>query len=469
MLPPLSFDASVSAETAKQDKIQVGFNHGFIVGDPETSLDNVYGEVGNFVHYLGAPPEDETETESAFGRIFRRPDRRQPPFKDQKIRKKSTPNQPLPPPLFGGFLRIQRIPEPETAWKLSSILTLNPTRFLRRQQLPTRQALFSLTPPNNYCLYHGDLEQDHDDEFALDEKLEKDNWLPQTPAWRLFSGTSLWPIHLRRYLAMSVRAVRRDIRRAAIQAQIGIVGEPSKPLTLYSAEHYWEFFSEGTCEVVRSMEPLLESYGAGPVSGQEYTVEVESGVVLNSYVLKATIQNGQVLKIYSKTDRRIRFEVSHSFNGNRPFRLPTGTVRTFSNAEAMIPLLSQLATLSADRVNDVFRHFRFHASSPGEQRSVLAFLSDFQSAVGDHEKASQLLQILIPNGSIVVGPGIEIGGRFRPELRRLVKREVLITSHYKYTVMPKYRRALRYLQDRGIDSLLGPRIRRRASPSNLAT
>jgi hypothetical protein len=393
---------------------------------------------------------------SVHGRIFNRPDRRDPPFRNQKIRKRRMPNQPLPLPLFGGFLRIQGVSESDRAWKLSSILTVNPTRFLRYQTLPSRQVLFSSGPPTfTYRLFQADLEHDYDDEFALDEKLEINNWLPQSGAWRLYSGIRFWPIHLRQYLTRVVAAVRQDISRAANHATILIASGAQNPIALYSVETYWEFFSEHSSDTVRSMKPLLESYCAAPVSEQDYTVQrPEANVVLNSHVLTVPIQNGQILKIYSKTNQRIRFEVTHIFNGDKPFRLPVGLVRSFSSAEAMVPLLTHLATLSANRVNEVFRHFCQSASTPGEQRPVLAFLADFQSVVGDYEKASQLLQMLIPNGGIIVGPGIEIGGRFRPELQRLVRQGILRTSNYKYTVMPRYISALRYLQARGIDSLL---------------
>ena len=50
-LPPLDFNTRVSAETAKQDKIELSVQHGTIRDSDD--------DVAMFLHFLGTPPEDQ--------------------------------------------------------------------------------------------------------------------------------------------------------------------------------------------------------------------------------------------------------------------------------------------------------------------------------------------------------------------------------------------------------------------------
>ena len=454
-IPPFSFEEAVSPEGAKHDKIEIGIEGGWIQGDAE--------DAWAFLNYLGSPPRHERNTPgiAPYGLFFSRLRSDDPPFRSQTIRGSSfrAGGQRYSRPLFGGWLEVEHWQE--EAWRIYVRLSLNPTRFVRHQLMPSRLILFQSPPefphfePN---LFQREIGGEHGGEFAL---VECDNWIPNSRTWQQFTSEAFWPHHLRACLTILPNALLGELRRAVDVTAPATHLEGQWTFNLRSVETYWEFLSPDPLGTVLRLHPMLQAFSARAVTVSDYpcTVELEPSQE-NSRCLRLETRTGETLKIYAKTNRRIRFEVSHQLCGERGFRVPRGG-HTFPAIEGISPLLSHLAGIAAERVNAVLRHFRLHASAPDEQHTVLKFIADVQAACRDPEKAFQLLQILTSNGSIVVGHGIPLGTVFRDELRRLVRREILVTSNQRYSVAPSYRQALNNMRESGIGFLLGTRIRRR--------
>ena len=275
-LPLLDFKSVISATSARQDKIEIAVAHGVITAEAQ--------DVESFLTQLGAPPTNTpSEERIAFGKIFRRRSRGVPPFKKQEIRIISTQSQPHPPPLFGGHLKVDRTQNVLETWRLSSVLSLNPTRFLRHQQLPSPRTMMSHEiPAFAYRLYHGDLDENNEEEFAL---IERDNWIPDSRFWGLFTSPRFWPRHLRNYLRKSVAEVRNDLRRAAELTTVPIASEVGNPFSLYTVETYFEFYSEFPIRTVQELQPLLDTYAAATVDAKPYpTPHAHGGCVGNDVV-----------------------------------------------------------------------------------------------------------------------------------------------------------------------------------------
>lgn len=446
-LPALNFEATVSANTARQDKIEIHVEHGSITDDP--------GDIANFLRFLGC------------GRIFTLPRRGVPPFPPQQIRRRATRNQPLSSPLFGGRLRVHNTPESYSVWRLSSLLSLNATRFVRHQQHPSTAArMLREAPRFSYQQYRQEALDSCEDEFAL---IEDDNWIPDDREWSIYAAPRFWTRHLESCLTGAVAEVDNDLHCAAGNAAVRIGRAPENPFNLYTAETYWEFFSDDPLGTVKSLQPMFERFAASVVEVGNFSVETEverePEDVENSKCLTIQTRVGERLKIYAKTNRRIRFEVTHLLSSSRPFRLSDGR-HTFPTIADALPLLRNLASIAAGRVNSLLRHFRLNASASDEHHTVLKFIHDVQLAFDDPDKAFQLLQILASNGSLVVGHGIPLGKIFREELVRLEDREILQKSNRKYSVTLPYQQALTNMQQTGVGFLLGCRIRRKPNASN---
>lgn len=129
VLPAFSFEATVSAEDARQDKIQCQIGHGAILGDED--------DAWFFLNYLGSPPRHGEDEAEAYGRNFSRPRRHSfLPLLWATIRDRA--NARFPPSLFEGRLRVIRrgASRAPALWPLGTLLSLNPTRFRVRKGLP---------------------------------------------------------------------------------------------------------------------------------------------------------------------------------------------------------------------------------------------------------------------------------------------------------------------------------------------
>lgn len=446
-LPPFSFEATVSPQTARQDKVEILVEHG-------TSLDDA-ADFAVFLHYLGSPPAHSDDEPTAFGRIFCRPRRQHPPFADQQIRRRSLSRQPgVPAPLFSGSMNVIGRSPP---WRIKTLLSLNPTRFVRHQagSNPSRRMLRENVPPRPHLL-QTDVPAERDGEFAL---IEADNWIPDSRLWGLFASRRYWPIHLRNYISGTLEAIGSEITRACDQVGVGIRREAQSWLNMRSVETYWEFASDDPVGMVRALEPLLATYAVSRIDSADYPVRTAESVE-NSRRISLRTRVGETLKIYAKTNRRIRFEVTHHLGGPTPFRLPAGG-HTFSNVAGLLGLFRHLAVCSAARVNNVLHHFRRQASAPEAHKPVLWFIADVQAACETPQAAREILQVLVNNGSIVVGNRTALGIVHRATLARLVRNGVLASSNRRYLVTAPYRRALEQMQSPEASFLLGARNRRR--------
>lgn len=439
-LPLFSFEVTVSAGTARQDKTEIFVKHGMIRDEA--------GDVAEFLHYLGAPPADPGYERSAFGQIFNRPRRGEPRFLRQVIRQTTTAG--IPPPLFGGWLDIAENAGERSCWNLES--------FLRHQRFPSPASrLLRNCRRFPFDLYRRDVPLLEHGEFAL---IEADNWIPASRLWGMFASSRFWQRHLSRYVEGAIEMLQADIRRAAGHANVRIQPPCANPFNVRMVETYWEFYSPNPLATVRQLQPLLESFSASNVQPQDYPIEVTHENLQNSRRVALQTRVGETLKIYAKTNRRIRFEITHRLSSRSPYRLPEGG-HTFAGIEGVLGLLARLAAIAGERVNEVIRHFRLQASTPENQNSVLAFICAVQSCCDDEDTSLDLIQILANNGSLVVGRGIPLRSVFREELERLVAARILLRSNRRYSVAPQYCEALSQLHDAGLHFLLGPRRRRR--------
>lgn len=461
-LPPFSFETPVVVENAKQDKIELGLDQRYIL---DHSDDGVSGaeDVEYFLYQLCIPPlhmRAESEAEM-FGRIFTIQERGRPPeFYRRDIRSNALTvgGHDFPRPLYEGWLIAFR--RSERCWNLNAVVSVNPTRFIRHQPAAYISSMHAQAIPSHERLLRREIPSHCHGESAL---IEADNWIPNSRRWNAYTSPQFWPLIRSSCLRSISQQVISGIENAgewmqSINPAVCVGG--AWRYNLRSVETYWEFSHQDPIGAVLSLQPLLDTFHRRAVLPRDYPLDEPTDDYENSRCLRLKTRTGETLRIYAKTNRRIRFEIVHELQGNEPFRVPRGG-HTSQTVEGTFPLINHLATVAATRINELLTHFRRNASVPQNQWSVLKFIADVQSACGDHEKAFELIQILVNNGSLVVGRGIPIGVVFRNELRRLVRLQILQTSNNRYSIMPAYRRALTNLQERGITFLLDPPTRQR--------
>jgi len=460
LLPHFSFNQTVSAETAKQDKLEIKIEDGIFSGDAD--------DAAQFLRFLGAPPMNQRENPDIhpFGAYFSgqqgHPDTR---FYDQPIRSLAfvSGGRRFPPPLVAGHLEIFPSSSEENQWHVKVLATLNPTRFLRHQRLPLLLRPFSQVPPPPLAIkrFERTIDSTYNGEFPLcrDDKHRGDNWIPDSYSWQYYASETSWPTQLQSCLTTWTSELLADLNRAAGLVQFTQLTGPWT-YNVRRVEHYWEFSTLTPLATVRSLLPMLRSFSRRAVDAKARRCAITSEAIDNSLCLRVPTRNAETLKIYAKTNNRIRFEVSHDLIGG--FRPPGGR-HTFHNLASIYPLLDALADVAARRVNEVLRHFRRNAYAPTHHFTPFVLLGEIQTACHDLNLASDLLDILVNNGCIIVEKGNAITSLFGPALQRLQRRRVLLNSNGRYSVTPPYRSALAQMRRGGLGFLFGSKRRLRHS------
>jgi len=368
-------------------------------------------------------------------------------------------------PLFKGNC-IWRISLHEGQRRLEGTLWLwlNPTRYMRLRSgaasLP-EAILARVDPPEPP---HG--------EMSFVRKAT--NWLP---LWgRLFHNISQvgWSTYLSRYLNHTENALSSEFARVCELQQCPSTFTPI--YNLKSVETYWEWMAENPLTVVNVLENYLRTFTPRRFRRRNF---LDSEYWDNMLVIQATVRDGVTLKIYAKTNLRIRIEVTHKLYGKRPFRMPplvidgetinTGSSHVFTSKPDMLEFISRLRDSAADVVNEFLRHASRSDFIPASNISGALAIARVIGAVGDQQLAETILDCLVNRGVVVTREWSEAG---REAIRALCRQGILQTavsrgassaSRDLYRPTPPYTPAFRLLREYG--GLLLMNVRRRERPS----
>lgn len=301
-LPEFSFDHTVSAKSAKHDKINLLIEHG--------SFRGTIGRLNTFKKHLGGPPPGRGPLAgSSYSRIFTAAS------KDRKINIRKSGKgaaTSLPTPLFSGSYEFRseartsdQTDEAVVLGKL--VLSLNPTRFLRFQNPATY-----FPPRKKFTKHRATFFQERivpeTDERALDGK---DNYIPDNSNFEFANASPLWSRNLRTYIDGVLGTIEEDMVRAGSLREVRVARVPSeqaRPFNLRTVETYFEFRFANPLQIVRDIGPLLRSFNELKTSTDHYQPRRTKSPVLSrtwerdSLVITKNIRTGVKLKLYAKTD-----------------------------------------------------------------------------------------------------------------------------------------------------------------------
>jgi len=288
--------------------------------------------------------------------------------------------------------------------------------------------------------------------MALDGK---DNWLSDSQRMAAFTNATRWPVHLRNYLNGVPRLFDDTLRRVSSTYDLPIHCAPT--FNLHSAETYWEFLSENPTAVVESLKPLVQSFTSRASSATPFELPPHSGLDGNSLSIRAEIRKGLWVRIYAKTNRRIRFEICHTL-GVGGFSLRGGHVG--DHWEEIPVLLERLAENAAIEVNRLFSHFSEQSEAPVSHITAYHLLLKIASSSEAMDVALTICSALVHTSRISARGNPE---RLQTALTKLKQEGVLVLNVQRktYTVAAPYRHALDMLTQHGNYSLLAPDRHRR--------
>lgn len=213
-------------------------------------------------------------------------------------------------PLCGGHCLFSKASKPDLEtgkplFRATLNLALNLQRFIRHQPLN------DATPKPSPCRLQrrAETRMFHADEQALDGT---DNWLPNSPDWLKIAG----PNFFSRYLDIIIKEFECDLARACAYANVleldsAVSFRYRTPKCAFSrVETFWEFPSNDPIGAAIEIGAKLLHLTRGNPTTKAYPTEVkETSRVQNAPSFTIPLAQGVLLRLYAKTNKRIRFEI----------------------------------------------------------------------------------------------------------------------------------------------------------------
>jgi hypothetical protein len=453
-LRPFSFSQRVSATDARQDRINLKLEHWTFNGSGD--------QVDELRQKMALPAMSARDTIwgltifDDWGKIFNRPARVRGYRPAMLVR--SEPWQfgeiTLGTPLFSGKWVFSRMNEfrDRSACRTHLQLSLNPTRFARYQNV-------SVPVPFNARNWPDDINFKWNRAFPTSEFSfdGNDNWLPQIP--RMSAYTDHWRHIVQRCCASAIGLFDAEVERSRRHYEVDLP-EPMRheSFALKEIETYFEFSSRNAADVVARMGPLVRSLSRLNRTTRRFSQEDSTTIDQNLFFYEVEISAGRHLKIYAKTNKRIRFEVLHRF-GRGGFRPPGGYT---GEGWSVLPLkILSFAEDAASIVNLALEHFRESNAVSPSHTSPFEFLTEIAAEARSRDVATTLVTLLV-NRDGVIDAG-QLPANLQRAVHRLSQAGILRynRSARTYSVSPRRRYALRLLQTNGLWFNLSVRPRHR--------
>lgn len=459
-LPPFTFTQEVTAESAKQDHLHVTLGNWVITGNTE-DIDALRDRMASPPDYLRNHGTVEFIMTN-WGRLFSRPQEHGTSRFPLSVRREPLEicGQIIPPPIFSGkwtfghYVREGTQSRP-TITRLH--LHLNPTRYVRYQSsvpLPP-ETVDGPWPPAKLFASRSNGSAG---EIVLNNN---DNWIPDSRRWAAFTTPMRWRRHLAAYFAAVTDVFESELERVTSMSNQASWNRAAESLNLRSAETYWEFLAENPTGLVSSIKRFFDTFTANERHTNSF--QCNSSLDGNALSLQAEINPGRTIRIYAKTNRRLRIEVIHSFSGERCYSMEGG--HTAALWSRLPQKLEWLAGDAAELVNRFLAHCRGRSAGVSTSIPAYQFLMEIcQQSRRNFEIATTIAHLLI-NNETVSSEGC--GEQMQRTLQRLSEAGVLEYSAQRknYVVTAPRQAALAMLQEhgkRGFNFLMA-RVRTRAT------
>lgn len=209
-------------------------------------------------------------------------------------------------PLCGGYALFYKAkkPDPETkkpVFRAKLHLSLNLQRFIRHQPQqddPRKLWSYKLQKRSNARSFFGE-------EQSLDGA---DNWLPNSLEWVKFTAKGHFPS----YIELITKEVNADLSRACKHRAATL--QFAEPYCVpCEVETFWEFPSDDPIEQTLDIGSKLMHAVRGDSTAKVFEcMEKETGRVYNAPSFTIPLAQSVKLRVYAKTNKRIRFEIVQS-------------------------------------------------------------------------------------------------------------------------------------------------------------
>lgn len=367
-----------------------------------------------------------------------------------RIRKRTSPTSPRVP-LFSGKLTAASISTDQGhRWRFTAQLALNPTRWLNQQSVGIVRRPVSVWINEPSQLFHN-----REVSNMYEVPLVRGNNV-HIGSQRLLSlaRPTAWMENVRRYLNSVIGLISGTLQQAAEETTGFAVIDRQILFKIKEIETYWEYWSERPLEEMsRLISPIQGLAASSSTAWTELSPEacnallqdgsIEIGVDDNSPRIAMRVGPGSDLKIYAKTNKRLRFEVAYDCRKARHHFEP----RTKLTIDQVIERLHHARVIGAQSLSEILEYARLQNPSP-ERREIHELFSEIFRTVSKPEMASLIISILVSTGRIVTGHrfNISVGDIRRLHRRGIVTRVATLGGNTTWTVAEPYRYSLSRLR-----------------------
>lgn len=315
-----------------------------------------------------------------------------------------------------------------TSFQLSFACTLNLTRWVQAQELKRITHLKRPRLASGYVMAMAPDEKWYADERPL---VPSTNVIIGSPKRYGYAKRHPLEIHFANYL----RATSRMLNRALASSPSDGQRMPTRQryYALREIEFYWEFDHDSPISYVwKVVRPALTLSARGFHGIREYG-DPFSEVVGQSPNVRVLLAKGVWLRIYAKTDRRVRYEILlESAAVSKILRR-----RTAGSFQSIARSLGSLRTAATAYLNDVLPVIN-QGPPASSSHTALVLLSEIQRACADHHLAETIAGALVAFGRVTpfnndplrsAVDKLKKAGILEPIVPR--SRHCVVTSHYR--------------------------------------
>lgn len=365
---------AILREDVRQDKMEIHIGE-WIVDAPNDGIID-------FVHHLTR--QDRTGCKYRC-RIFRRNGQCPPIRTSKNIQIVQHDGASSLHPLFAGQLNIRKIGAFTYSIKLQ--LFINPTRFCAYQGISLRnrpgEGRFGI-------LYARGIKASHNGEYTFDGK---DNvGLTASSQHHLYNN---YQHCLQLYINGITDYIHEELEEFRLHGFN--LRDVKEYYSLRIIENYWEFFCENPVAEIKRLEPAFRATTNENLINFYRDERIETDGL--SISLRCESLRGERIKIYAKTNRRIRIEVEHKLKNNAGLAL--NRRYTCASYDRLMTLMQHSEQLATESASEIINALYAYANAPRILRGrPIDFVTMLYRVVNDIGLAKEILQTLVAAGGI---------------------------------------------------------------------
>lgn len=424
-----SLSMELSEADARQDKISL------LIGSWDVSAGDI--QMSTFLIILGDPtrshPTFETIAFQQHNRVLSVVTR-----KVKIFRAKHGRGYKSNAPLFTGELVVKR--KPNNRYRLNLLIDINPTRFCVYQNMPMRtrnsNGARPLSPSTVLFATQDKIQHGIGEnlEYTLDQS---DNCL-LSPSAKINASQQLYFDNFNRYINSIIRYLEDEISDFEQPGFRALGREPY--YSVKSIEIYWDIPCESPTATLRQLEPLIRTtvnrfdvneYLSNQLTGSTFSVN-DLTPCYTCY-----FRGGESLKLYAKTNKKIRIEVKYDFSKDKTLRSAWGNSPT--NIPRLFEFISYCTEISTSTANNFISClFQNDTSQLLQEKSLLEFINAIYLNTTNTHNAASILRMLASTDGITSSKAPE---HLRKCLEKLVENGILMKQSgrsTRYIPQPRY-------------------------------